>query len=125
MRKLNSAYGRSDGLPKSFGFAKLYNRSDKRYMLERAVKLINKNMTQRVPITSTTFCKHSVITIFVQYSIHEREPFSFVVKFFFFFFLSSLVRNGLNADWFLVNSHYKRLCANLCTFKNVQKIKVG
>ena len=42
LRKLNSVYGRSDSLPKSFGFAKLYNRFDKRYMLERAVKPINK-----------------------------------------------------------------------------------
>ena len=48
--------------------------------------------------------------------------FSFLI---FIYFWSSLVRNGLNAGWFLVNSHYKRLCASLCTFENVQKIKVG
>ena len=34
-----------------------------------------------------------------------------------------LVRSGLNAVWFLVNSHYKRLCASFCTFETVQEIK--
>ena len=82
-------------------------------------------MTQRSPTTRTTFCKHNVMTIFVilksgtayereREREREREPFSFVVSS--CFFLSSLVRNGLNAGWFLVNSHYKRLCASLCNF---------
>ena len=46
------------------------------------------------------------------------------IKFFFFFFYNFfLVRSGLNAGWFLVNSHYKRLCTSFCTFETVQEIK--
>ena len=78
-------------------------------------------MTQRAPATSTTFCKHNVMTIFVilkSGTEYTRGGLFFRrIKFFF------LVRSGLNAGWFLVNSHYKCLCASLCTFETVQEIK--
>ena len=86
-------------------------------------------MTQRAPVTSTTFRKHNVMTIFVVLKSGTKYrrgggggSFSSVVSSFFFFFFF-LVRSGLNAGWFLVNSHYKRLCASLCTFETVQEIK--
>ena len=87
-------------------------------------------MTQRAPTTSTTFCKHIIMTIFAILNPvqHTRERGSSFLSSYQDFFLSFLVRNGLNAEWFLVNSHYshyKCLCASLCTFETVQKIKVG
>ena len=84
-------------------------------------------MTQCAPTTSTTFRKHNVITIFV---ILKSGTFLSSYQFFFFFLGGGggggrgvLVRSGLNAVWFLVNSHYKRLCACLCTFETVQVIE--
>ena len=85
-------------------------------------------MTQCAPTTSTTFRKHDVITIIV---ILKSGTFlsSYQVFFLFFFFLGGagggggLVRSGVTAGWFLVNSHYKSLCASLCTFETVQEIE--
>ena len=95
----------------------------KRYMLERAVNPINKRRDTACAATSTTVRKHNVMTILVilksgpKYTRGEGGLFFRRIKFFF------LVRSGLNAGWFLVNSHYKRLCASLCTFETVQEIK--
>ena len=77
-------------------------------------------MTQCAPTTSPTFRKHNVITIFVILksgtflSSYQVFFFCFFLFFFFFFFFGGggggvLVRSGLNAGCFLVNSHYKRL----------------
>ena len=111
----------------------------KRYMLERVVKPINKRRdTACARNKYTTFLKHNVMTIFVilksgtKYTRGGRGGgFSSVVSSFFVFFFVLfffcccffLVRSGLNAVWFLVNSHYKRLCASFCTFETVQEIK--
>ena len=83
-------------------------------------------MTQRVPAASTTFRKQNVMTIFVIL----KSGTDYTKRGLFFrriqFFLGGggvLVRSGLNAGWFLVNSHYKRLCASLRTFETVQEIK--
>ena len=81
-------------------------------------------MTKRAPATSTTFREHNVMTIFVilkSDTAYTRGGGGAFLSSYQFFFI--LVRNGLNAGWFLVNSHYKRLCASLCTFETVQKIK--
>ena len=100
-------------------------------MLERAVKPINnRHDTACTHNKCHFFKKNNVMTIFVilkSGTAYTREsPFlSSYHSFFFFFFWSSLVRNGLNAGWFLVSSHYKRLCASACTFETVQVIKVG
>ena len=72
-----------------------------------------------------------MITIFVIFKSGTFLSSYQVFFFFFFFFLGGgggggggvLVRSGLNAGWFLVNSHYKRLCASLCTFETVQEIE--
>ena len=134
LRKLNSAYGRSDGLPKSFDFAKFYNRID----ISGAVKPINKRHDTSCDHNKyhllLTQCNDYVFVILksgTAYTREEASPFPSSLQDFFFFVFClfvvffSLVRNWLNAGWFLVNSHYKRLCASLCTFETVQKIKVG
>ena len=99
-------------------------------MLERAVK--PKNKRHDTACARTTFRKHNVMTIFVtlksgtEYTRGGRGGGLFFrrIKFFCFFLLFFfLVRSGLNAGWFLVNSHYKRLCSSLCTFETVQEIK--
>ena len=88
--------------------------------VERAVKPRNKR--HDTACARTTFRKHNVMTIFVilksgaEYTRGEQLFFR-RIKFFF------LVQSGLNAGWFLVNSHYKRLCSSLCTFETVQEIK--
>ena len=96
-------------------------------MLERDVK--PKNKRHDTACARTTFRKHNVMTIFVilksvtEYTTGDRgKGFSFIVSSF-FFYCFFLVRSGLNAGWFLVNSHYKRLCSSLCTFETVQEIK--
>ena len=94
-------------------------------MFESVVKPINKRRDTACACNKyTTFLKHNVMTIFVilkSGTKHTREGggglFFRRINFFF------LVRSGLNAGWFLVNSHYKRLCASFCTFETVQEIK--
>ena len=92
-------------------------------MLERAVKPINKRRdTACARNKYTTFLKHNVMTIFVilkSGTKYTRGGGGFLPSYQVFF----LVRSGLNAGWFLVNSHYKRLCASFCTFETVQEIK--
>ena len=99
-------------------------------MLERAVKPINKRRdTACARNKYTTFLKHNVMTICdfeIWYKIHERGGGLFFRRIKVFFFVVVVVfpvRSGLNTVWFLVNSHYKRLCASFCAFETVQEIK--
>ena len=102
-------------------------------MLERAVKPINKRRdTACARNKYTTFLKPNVKTIFVilksgtkytREGVGEGGFSSVVSSFFFVVVVFFLVRSGLNAGWFLVNSHYKRLCASCGTFETVQEIK--
>ena len=97
-------------------------------MLERAVNPINKiRDTACASNKYATFLKHNVMTIFVILKSGTRGGGgSFLPSYQVLFCCcccSFLVRSGLNAVWFLVNSHYKRLCASFCTFETVQEIK--
>ena len=78
----------------------------------------------KIPASSTarTWERHDTFAILKTGTTYPRgSPFLSSNHVFFSF----LVRNELNAGWFLVNSHYKCLCASLCTFETVQKIEVG